>query len=391
MASTEFMLPPLVSFNPVANMQNAWVALSLRVDPVVGDLATSLHHVFSSADLLAAIAPLDCILMLDSAAVINDELAALMPVNRVSFAINGNALQDDSSRQRMCELQERGYRVLVDGLPPAGTAVPPTLRSVANDFSEAAPKAEVLPLVFGPHLAHGVHSATRRAECARVGYEWFSGDYPLHPPPSLDPQDGSSRKRLMNLLGLLARDAETRELEALLKQDPSLSYHLLKLANSAAFAQTMAITSFSQAISVLGRRQLQRWLQLLLYARQQPDGMANPLLPIAALRAAQMESLCKLRCGEREEQDLAFMTGVFSLLDLLFALPMEEIVGALSLPPVAANALLERKGPFGELLALIETRRVEPMMLDCAGLAPAPWWQSQLHAYHWAIQVSRNL
>jgi EAL and modified HD-GYP domain-containing signal transduction protein len=262
---------------------------------------------------------------------------------------------------------------------------------VATNFSAQEPKSQVLPLVFGPHLAHGVNTGQRLAQCARVGYEWFCGDYPLHPIQSTNPDDGSSRKRLMTLLGQLARDAETREIEALLKQDPALSYHLLKLANSAAFAHSTPITSFGQAISVLGRRQLQRWLQLLLYARQQADGLPNPLLPIAAMRAAQMEALAKLQGAERDEQDLAFMTGVFSLLDLLFGMTMEEIVGTLNLPAIAADALLTRTGRFGDLLRMIEDQPADGAMLAGAGLSPHAWWGSQLQAYHWAIQVSRNL
>lgn len=391
MPQTESLLFPRVGIDAVANMQNAWVALSLRVEPGEAQLRDALGSLFETPDLLAAIAPLYCVLSLDSAILIDAELLKLMPATRVCFAIGAAALQDDAQRQRLLALHGAGYRVLIDGALPAGVSAAPGLCTVATDFAETEPKSAVLPLVFGPHLAHGVNTAVRQAQCARVGYEWFSGDYPLHPAPNAAPHDGSSRKRLMTLLGLLARDAETREIEALLKQDPALSYHLLKLANSAAFAHSTPITSFGQAISLLGRRQLQRWLQLLLYARQQADGLPNPLLPIAAQRAAQMEALVKLQGGERDEQDLAFMTGVFSLLDLLFGMTMEEIVGALNLPAIASDALLARSGRFGELLRMVESRQVSAAMLDGAEITPAQWWGTQLHAYHWAIQVSRSL
>ena len=391
MAPTDSNSFPLVEFNAISGMSNAWLALGLRVEPVHGDLASGLHQVFSSPDLLAAIAPLDCVVMLDSPDVLSESLLALMPANRVRFCIGSGALGHDIDRRRLVAMHEAGHRVLVDGPLAENVIAPPALRTVANDFSRNVGHKNILPLGFGPHLAYGVYDAERQGHCGRIGYEWFAGEYPLHPQPSARPDDGSSRKRLMTLLGLLARDAETRELETLLKQDPSLSYQLLKLANSAAFAHSAHISSFGQAISILGRRQLQRWLQLLLYARQQPDGMSNPLLPIAALRAAQMEALCKQRGGERQEQDTAFMTGVFSLLDVLFAMPMQQIVGALNLAPIAADALLLREGPLGELLRLAEARRVTPNLLENAGFTPAAWWQTQLHAYHWAITVSRNL
>lgn len=391
MAAPESFLLPLVHLQAAANAGNQWAALTLRIDESASDPGTAWHAMFATPDLLAAVAPLDCLLYIATPAILTPALLALMPANRVMFAIAAAALADGAACRAMAALQEEGYRILVDGAHPAALEATPTLRALALDCTNGAPQPGALAPLFGPHLARGVHSAARLAQCAKAGFGWFSGDYPIHPAPSDEPDDGCARKRLLNLLVLLQADADTREVETLLKQDPALSYHLLRLVNSAAFALSTPIASFSQAIRLLGRRQLQRWLQLLLYARQREDGLPNPLLPIAALRAAQMESLCKQRGGDREAQDLAFMVGVFSLLDVLLGISMDEIVAELKLAPDAAAALTERSGALGTLLALVETPAPSRAALHAADIAPARWWQSQLHAYHWAIQVSRNL
>jgi hypothetical protein len=381
---------PLVAIDPVANGQNEWVALCLRVTGGA-EAAQQLQAVFGTPDLLAAIAPLDGLLLIDHPAALTPPVLALMPASRIGFVVSAAALAADGVARRLTELHELAYRLWLDGAPPPGVKVPTALRTIAHDCAHNPVPAGRLAALFGPHLAHGVDSAARFTQSALAGFDWFSGDYPMdHSFSGDDAGDGTSQRRILTLLGLLSRDADSRELEQQLKQDPALSWHWLKLVNSAAFAVSTQITSFNQAISLLGRRQLQRWLQLLLYARQQPDGLPNLLLPLAARRAAQLEALCKRAGGERDDCDLAFMTGVFSLLDRLLHMPMTEIVGELCLPPHVSGALLERSGDFGKWLRLTETHPSHGA-LDAAGLSAADWWSSQLNAYHWAIQVGRNV
>jgi EAL and modified HD-GYP domain-containing signal transduction protein len=389
MAALDTVAFPLVEVLPVANAQNEWVALWLRAMDQSADTDT-LRTVFGTPDLLAASAPLDCVLQIANPAVLTAQVLALLPRTRVVLAVQAAALADEGAAQQLVALQEAGYRVLLDG-PAAGGEQPQRhLHSVSSDCALAAPAAGVLPALFGPHLARGVDTTQRFSECENAGFDWFCGAYQLAPQPGTPQQDGTSRRRMLALLGLLARDADSCELEQLLKQDPALSFHLLKLVNSAAFAVSAPITSFNQAITLLGRRQLQRWLQLLLYARQQDNGLPSLLLPLAAMRGAQLEALSKREGGDRDAQDLAFMTGVFSLLDRLFAMPMTEVVGALNVPPYVAAALLRHEGALGVRLGLVEAPP-QAHALRAAQIDTASWWQSQMQAYHWAIQVARNV
>jgi EAL and modified HD-GYP domain-containing signal transduction protein len=381
-------MPP-VRMHPVANRQNEWVALI--VEPMDGALTPdTLETLFGTADLLAAVAPLDCVLRLAEPAVLPPHLLALMPPHRVVLAFDAAALAQEGAQHRLAALLERGYRLMLDGPLPPATARPAALRAVALDCSAQCALAPAsLPAAFGPHLAHRVDSARRFAECAAAGFAWFSGAYPFDTQAGQG-QDGPSRRRLLSMLALLARDADSRELERLLKQDSVLAFHLLKLVNSAAFALNTPITGYVQAITVLGRRQLQRWLQLLLYAGGAADGAPNLLLPLAALRAGQLEMLCKADGGDRDEQDLAFMTGAFSLLDRLLCMPMQDILAELRLPTHVEAALLDRTGTLGERLRMVE-QGADGAALAAAGIDGGAWWASLLHAHHWAIQVGQNV
>lgn len=219
-------------------------------------------------------------------------------------------------------------------------------------------------------------------------------DSPPPPPPPPAPRSGPKHTLLLKILAQITRDAETRDIEATLKHDPQLSVQLLRLVNSVAFSPNTRINSFAHAITLLGRRQLQRWLQLLLYASQASGAQASPLMATAAMRASLMEGLCKTSGGDRTTQDEAFMVGMFSLLEALFAQPLASIIGPLHLADEINAALLQHQGKLGNLLALAEAAEQGPdavgPALGQAGIGNEAWCKAQIDALRWTLQISRE-
>jgi EAL and modified HD-GYP domain-containing signal transduction protein len=117
------------------------------------------------------------------------------------------------------------------------------------------------------------------------------------------------------------------------------------------------IDSINQALLVLGRRQLQRWLQIMLYAEPATRGHnQTPLLMLATTRGRLMELLAqRLRPGQRAVADIAFTVGIMSLMDVLFGIPMVDIVEQIPISDDVRQALVEHGGFFGELLRLAES------------------------------------
>lgn len=303
-------------------------------------------------------------------------------------------------QQRLKHLHQSGVRLMIDDFNSKAQLLWPDTRGIAVNCESGVP-SHVQPWIFSlqhsQHLAKNLHSVQSFELAHNAGFSLFSGNFAFSPTNQARTADPTARSRLLKLLGLVSKDADAKELENLFKQDPALSFMLFKLVSSAAFAQTVKVNSFVQAINLLGRRQLQRWLQLLLYARQNGQGTSlNPLMLRAAFRASMMEEICRQHGGDRDAQDSAFMVGMFSLLDLLFACPLWEILKPLSLTDEVRDALLDRRGSLGNCLRLVELAD-RPISQACeaaiqtADLSAETYFETMAQAYCWVNQVCQDM
>lgn len=155
---------------------------------------------------------------------------------------------------------------------------------------------------------------------------------------------------LVELITLLRRQASTDELEEVLKKDAGLAFNLLRLINSASFGMQREVTSFRHAVLIMGLKKLFRWAALLLAATKYANTPPS-LGQTAVVRGRLMELLAEEFLSE-EEADMAFVTGIFSLLDLMLSIPTADALQLIHAPEPIRQALLHQVGPLADLLTL---------------------------------------
>ena len=172
---------------------------------------------------------------------------------------------------------------------------------------------------------------------------------------------------LIRLLGLVFEDADTSAIEAAFKTEPGLTVNMLRLTNSVACGLSINVTSLRHAITILGRRQLQRWLQLLIFTTPKGGTQGvNPLLQLAATRGRVMELIAeRVVPRNREFADHSFMVGIMSLMPTLLGIQMADILGQLPVALRVKQALMDYAGQHGLMLRLVEaTEQPDPLALE---------------------------
>ena len=222
--------------------------------------------------------------------------------------------------------------------------------------------------------------------------QWLSGNWYLAPPTKTSGNQAASRALSLKLLQLVAEDADTCEIEAIFRQDPVLAYHLLRLVNSLGVGVGRPVAGFSQAILILGRQQLKRWLNLMLFAANRDDYRSAMLMAHVSIRARSMELLAKAGGSDRSVQEHAFMAGMFSLLGILFGMPLVDILKPLKLNDSLRDAVLHRGGELGQLLNAVE--KIEQadtagltVLLDGMNLSASEHNQLTLESHQWILGV----
>ncbi|WP_319541468.1 EAL domain-containing protein [uncultured Pseudodesulfovibrio sp.] len=157
--------------------------------------------------------------------------------------------------------------------------------------------------------------------------------------------------KLQLLAELCKVDLEPARLAEILQSDPSLSYRLFRYINSAGMGLSQKVSSPKRAIDMMGLVQAKQWLRSVLMADLNTTPKAGELAYLAVHRAKFLESVCGHSNQSTCEPDNLFMTGLFSLLDSMLHISMDEIIEMLPLEESVVKAL-RGEGEVYKLLRL---------------------------------------
>ena len=366
--------------------------------------ATVIANAFSELGVEAALGDCRGFINVDEAFLFSDMLE-LLPKESVVLEILETVPPTEAVVERCKALKAAGFTLALDDviqLEPAFAELLALVEIVKVDIQPLS-RVQLMQLAMklkpmGKQLlAEKVDSREQMEQCLKLGFTLFQGYYFAKPTIIAGKKLDHSQLSLMKLMGLLLGDADTAELEAALKPEPGLTVNLLRMTNSVGAGCSETITSLRHAITVLGRRQLQRWLQILVFASGSQAGSTNPLLMMAATRGQLMELLAdELRSGDAAFSDQAFMVGIMSLMPALVGQPIADIVAPLGLSAPVRDALCEQAGALGQLLQVAEASEggdldlLGDRLAALPGLGPKALNRAQTQALQWANSIARE-
>lgn len=238
-------------------------------------------------------------------------------------------------------------------------------------------------------LAEKIETQEEFEFCKELGFDYFQGYFLAKPSVVQEKKLSSSKMIIMQLLAeMQIPDIEFNRIDEVIRQDLGLSYKLLRLINSAYFSTRSEVKSIKQALTLLGLKQIQSWVSLLLLSES--DNKPSELLKTALIRG-KMAELISETCGE-DRTDTSFTLGLFSVLDALLDMPLAEILEQIPLAAELKAALLHQQGQAGNLLkCILAYEQGVWEQVEYRGLEPDHILGSYLEAVNWAEEMSAAL
>ena len=199
-------------------------------------------------------------------------------------------------------------------------------------------------------VATNVETAELYQQAVAEGYQYFHGHFfgrPAVKEGRSVPSHQIAQLRLMRALN--NPNLSVHQLADLIKPDPSMCYRVLRAVNSAHFARQATVSSIPEALVVLGRDTVKRWVSLWSLAGMGGDAK-SVLMGSATLRGR----FCELLAERTNEDDAAaegFLLGLCSMLDAILERPMSVIVPDLPLSDAMKSALLGEVNTYRHMIA----------------------------------------
>jgi EAL and modified HD-GYP domain-containing signal transduction protein len=325
------------------------------------------------------------------------EYITLLPSSQAVVEVLESVPADDLVVAACRRLKEAGYMIALDdfAVNDPREALTDLADVIKVDLRETSPTdAAAMVKRYGPWrcrmLAEKVETREEFVAAKKAGFLYFQG-YFFRRPEILSTQEiPANRINYLRMLKAVSLpELDPREIENLVKCEASLCYRLLRYLNSAAFGFANEIHSVRHALSILGEREVRRWIRLVatLGAGQ---GKTSELVLSAMVRARFCELLSpKIPHGDSD----LFLMGLLSMMDAILEIPMSQVLDNVPIDQETKSVLLggaSRLRPFYQLMLAQESGEwktaselASQMHLSDSDVADSYW-----QAMQWAREVS---
>jgi c-di-GMP-related signal transduction protein len=321
----------------------------------------------------------------------------LLPSAQVVIEVLESVPADELVIAACQRMKQAGYMIALDDYSVNDPREPLTdLADIIKVDLRATSPADAAAMVkaYGPWrcrmLAEKVETREEFVAAKKAGFLYFQGYFFRRPELLATHEIPANRINYIRMLQAVSEpELNVRVLENLVKGEASLCYRLLRYLNSAAFGFAAEIHSVRHALSILGEREVRRWIRLVatLGAGQ---GKTTDLVLSALVRARFCELLSpKIQHGDSD----LFLMGMLSLMDTILEIPMQQVLDNIPIDQESKMVLLGKAGrlrPFYQLMLAQESGEwhavsalSSQLHLPEAAVAEAHW-----QALQWAREVS---
>lgn len=290
---------------------------------------------------------------------LEDDTAYLLPKDLVALEITEDIIPDQNTFAVCEKLYGKGYSLVLDDydLESNFKSMLHVIEIVKVDYqqTDCTARADIVESLRECNiklLAEKVETVNDYGDAMSNGYDYFQGYFFCEPSIVIGREIPSTKLHNLQLLQEIYKaEIDFDRVETLIKQDPSLSYKLLRFINSIAFPVRFPIRSIRQAMALLGQQEMIKWASLVALRNVGYD-KPDELIVTAVSRARFCESVALATNIKNRSADL-FLTGLLSLLDTFLDQSMESILKELPLAEEIKDALLGQDGDFKNILDLV--------------------------------------
>lgn len=288
---------------------------------------------------------------------IKNNFATLLPKDKVVIEILENVEAKKEVLESLGKLKSEGYKIALDDLEKVNDLLEfiDYVDIVKIDFllSTKEERKKIIRVCSKRDiktLAEKIETKEEFKEAIKLGCNYFQGYYFSKPSVFLRGDIEVKNISIMNILNELSNeDYNLEKVEVLMKIDVAITYKFFQFINSSYFNFIQSIESIKQAIMLIGRKELRKWLFILSVSEisnYKSEEYAKTIIMRSRFNELIAEDL------QDVESSSAFIVGLFSDLNLMLKEDINQTIDKLPLNKDIKDALIGKSNIYRDILDL---------------------------------------